>query len=277
MDYMSQPTPGERVDIVEKVPAVLAATRIVERLAADWPATTPPSVLVEELQLNRSTCYNILATLQRAGWVTNPGGRRGYSLGPRLLALTGVAPKAVAIVVQEEIDQLCRRLGFSVYAAEWQRQGDFVVVATAEPPTGFHVSVTVGARLEFSAPALLGAFAAWTPRERVAKLVEQNGLKGYTARSVTNLNQFFRDLDTVRELGYSRSLQQFNLSQSAVASPVLNEKGRPILAICVLGFASELDHDTIDEAGQAVRETANIVTQRIGGAITDLSSVLADR
>lgn len=247
------------------MPAVWAATRIVERLAVDWPQPVTPFALVTDLELNRSSCYNILATLQRAGWVKNAGGRRGYTLGPRLLNLAGVAEDRVATVVQDEIDRLTRQLPFSIYAAEWERNGDYVVVAKSDPPSGIHVSTSLGNRLEFSAPALLGAFAAWAPEDRVARLLSQRGLTEFTEYSVVDPDEFLRGLVTVRELGYSRSLRQFNLSQSAVAAPVFDQKGRPILALCLLGFHSDISEDTADDLGKALRATADSITRRIGG------------
>jgi IclR family acetate operon transcriptional repressor len=253
--------------LMEKVPAVKAAMSIVERLAADWPNSVLPSVLIEELGLNRSTCYNILATLQRSGWVISTGSRAGYSLGPRLLALTGVRPSVVTAVVQHELNALTRKISLSAYAAEWERSGDYVVVAKSEPPAGIYISTSIGAKIEFSAIALLAAFAAWTPEERVARFIEQRGLKKFTEFSVTDPKEFFRYLSTVRKTGYGKSLQQFDLSQCAVAAPVFDENARPILAICVLGFSNELNEAAVEAVGPIIRAAADSVTMRIGGVI----------
>jgi IclR family acetate operon transcriptional repressor len=252
---------------MEKVPAVKAAMSIVERLAADWPNSVLPSILIEELGLNRSTCYNILATLQRSGWVISTGSRAGYSLGPRLLALTGVRPSVVTAVVQHELNALTRKISLSAYAAEWERSGDYVVVAKSEPPAGIYISTSIGAKIEFSAIALLAAFAAWTPEERVARFIEQRGLKKFTEFSVTDPKEFFKYLSTVRKTGYGKSLQQFDLSQCAVAAPVFDENARPILAICVLGFSNELNEAAVEAVGPIIRAAADSVTMRIGGVI----------
>lgn len=70
-------TSDEGTPVSNEVPAVSAAVRILERIAADLPKAVSPTVLVNELDLNRSTCYNILATLQRAGWVSKLEAREG--------------------------------------------------------------------------------------------------------------------------------------------------------------------------------------------------------
>ena len=104
--------------LASDVPAVSSAVRILERLAAEWPRPVAPKDLIGDLGLNRSTCYNILATLQRAGWVTSNGDRSGWMLGPKLLTLTGVTDAMANSVAQQEIDELARRLGFVVFVAE---------------------------------------------------------------------------------------------------------------------------------------------------------------
>src|SRR5215475_3936814 len=81
------------------VPAVLSAVRLLERIARDWPEPVPSGVLIEDLGLNRSTCYNLLGTLQRAGWVTSHGDRGGWTLGPRLLATARVSEDWMSEIV----------------------------------------------------------------------------------------------------------------------------------------------------------------------------------
>lgn len=251
--------------MTEKVPSVWAATRILERLAADWPHPVAPSALTSELGLNRSTCYNILGTLQRAGWVSTSGERGAYSLGPSMLRLTGVTPNVLVTVVQEEINALTGRTGLSVYAAQAEPTGEYVVIAAAEPDGPIHVAARVGARLEFSAPALLAAFAAWLPAEQVQKLIAQHGLTKFTEYSTVDRARLAEEFDATRKLGYSRSVRQYNLSQTAVAAPVFDRRSHPILAICALGFASDLDDGDLAAAGAATSAAADRITDRIGG------------
>jgi DNA-binding IclR family transcriptional regulator len=250
--------------VAANVPAVTAAIRILERLAAEWPRSVSPGTLVEELDLNRSTCYNILATLQRAGWAT-PTERAGWSLGSRLLTLTGVSQELVGTVVQEELDALSRSLGFVAFAAERDGSGGYTVVAKAERASGIRVSVGVGDQFPFSAPALLQAFAAWTPTAELDKQIDRHGLTRFTEFTVVERAELDALLQKVREDGFSRSIRQLDLSQAAVAATVFDTKSRAAFAIVVLAFSSELDERNVEEVGAAVRQAAEHITLRIGG------------
>lgn len=247
------------------VPAVSSAVRILERLAAEWPAAVAPKDLVTELGLNRSTCYNILATLQRAGWVSSTGERSGWMLGPKLLTLTGVTDDKTAAIAQQEIDELARRLGFVVFVAEPDGAGGYVVTVKAERQMGVRVTVGVGEAFPFSAPALMQAYLAWLPAEKVDELVDRFGLKQFTQHTVTGRDELRRVLADLRERGYSTSLQQYDMAQSGVAAPVFDRRGQVTRVVCSLAFFTELHADNVARIGALVGDCADRITARTGG------------
>ena len=247
------------------VPAVSASVRILELLAAEWPAAVSPGTLVTELKLNRSTCYNILATLQRAGWATSLGDRAGWTLGPRLLTLTGVSKGIVAAVVQEEIGALSHALGLVVFAVERDGSGGYTVVAVAERRAGVRVTAGVGDHFPFSAPAIMQAFEAWTPRPELDRLIQRHGLEQFTEFTVTDPDALQAVLAQVRRDGFSCSVRQFDLAQGGAAAAVFDGRGRPSLVLCSLGFSSELNEHNAAEVGALLRDGAQRLTERIGG------------
>jgi DNA-binding IclR family transcriptional regulator len=251
------------------VPAVDAAVRILERLAGAAPTAVAAGQLVRELELNRSTCYNILTTLQRAGWVTSLGERAGWTVGPRLLSLTGDAAALVAAATQEELDGLNERLKLVAFVAAMDGYGNYTVTAKAERQTGVRVTVGIGDRFPFSAPALMQALGAWLPRDSFDRLVEKHGLTAFTEYTIVDQDRLHETLADVRRDGYSRSIRQFDLSQSAVAAPVFDNRGRAHRAVCSLAFASEVNDSNVDEVGAAVRACADAITRRTGGVIPE--------
>ncbi|HEX2131785.1 MAG TPA: IclR family transcriptional regulator [Actinophytocola sp.] len=247
------------------VPAVSSAVRILERLAAEWPHPVAPKDLVGELGLNRSTCYNILATLQRSGWVSSTGERSGWTLGPKLLTLTGVTDDMTATVVQQEIDELARRLGFVVFVAEPDGAGGYVVTVKAERSIGVRVTVGVGEGFPFSAPALMQAFYAWQPRSVVDEWVDRLGLKQFTPHTIVDREALHAALAETRERGHSTSVQQYDMAQSGVAAPVFDRRGQVVRVVCSLAFFTELHEDNMARIGAQVSACAERITARTGG------------
>jgi DNA-binding IclR family transcriptional regulator len=247
------------------VPAVGTAMRILESLAAASPAAVLPGQLVNELKVNRSTCYNILAALQRGGWARSLGDRAGWTLGPRLLALANGTSGLVMTIMQQELDRLNDEIGFVVFVSERGWTGDHLVIAKAERQTGVRVTVGVGDTFPFSAPALMQALCAWLPSEERERLFAQHDLVPFTANTVVNSRALEEVLGAVRKDGFSRSIEQFKLGQSGVAAPIFDHRGRVDRVVCCLAFSSDLPAENAAAVGQAIGSCAERITHRTGG------------
>jgi IclR family acetate operon transcriptional repressor len=252
--------------VSSSVPAVISAVRIIERLAGEWPSGVATSVLVSELEMNRSTCYNILATLQDSGWVTNLGSRAGWRLGSRLFALGGGQDQHLRFV-QTVIEDLSQELGFVVFVAERLPGGGYGVIAKAERRSGVRVTAAVGDQFVFSAPALMQAFEAWTPRDEFDRMVAEHGLTAFTEFTVTDLDRLHDRLAEVRKDGYSHSIREYNLAQGGVAAPVFDSRARTTLVLCTLGFSTDLDEHSFAAVGTSLRAAADRITERLGGRV----------
>jgi IclR family acetate operon transcriptional repressor len=251
------------------VPAVSAAVRILERLAQAWPDMVTPGTLVSELRLNRSTCYNIVGTLQQAGWVSGREGRPGWTLGPRLLTITGVPDNARLEVAQEEIEALSAELKFVVFLTVRQPGAGHHVLTVAERSSGVRLTVSVGDAFPFSAPALMHASLAWTTPGEADRILDAEQVIAFTAKTTTDRQGLHEAFAKVRSVGYAESIQQFNMAQSGVAAPVFDSRGAVRYAVCSLAFSSELDHTNVAAAGSAIRRCAEAITLRTGGTLPD--------
>ncbi|MET7993825.1 IclR family transcriptional regulator [Amycolatopsis sp. NPDC005232] len=249
------------------VPAVLNAVRLLERIARDWPEAVSSGALIEELGLNRSTAYNILGTLQRAGWTTSRGDRGGWSLGPRLLSMARVSEDWMTDIVQQELDSLSQRTGFIVFAVQRHGATDYSVLAKGDRGKGVRITVGIGDTFPFSAPAIMRAFHAWDDPAHVERLAERYGLEGFTAETITTRAALREELAATRERGYSVSIREFDLGQSGLAAPVFDAQRRVSMVVCTLAFSSELNESTVDQHGALIRECGLRITDRTGGAV----------
>jgi IclR family acetate operon transcriptional repressor len=249
------------------VPAVSAAVRILERLAQAWPEAVAPGTLVSELGLNRSTCYNIVGTLQQAGWVAGLEGRPGWTLGPRLLTITGVPDKVRLEIAQEEIEALSADLKFVVFVTVRQPGAGHHVLAVAERSTGVRITVSVGDTFPFSAPALMQAFLAWADPAEAERILAAEPIAAFTGKTITGRQELDKAFAQVRTVGYAESIQQFNMAQSGVAAPVFDARGAVRYVVCSLAFSSELDETNVAAAGNAIRRCADSITTRTGGIL----------
>jgi DNA-binding IclR family transcriptional regulator len=248
------------------VPAVLSAVRLLERIAQDWPEPVASGVLIEDLGLNRSTCYNLLGTLQRSGWVTSRGDRGGWALGPRLLAMARVSEDWMSEIVQQELDNLSQRLGFIAFAAQRHGESGYSVLAKGDRGKGVRITVGIGDTFPFSAPAIMRAFCAWSAPAEVDRLIGRHGLRAFTPQTLVDPVKLRDELRATRDRGYSISLREYDLGQSGVAAPVFDARGRVSMVVCSLAFYTELNESTVDRYGELVRDCGRRITERTGGA-----------
>ena len=247
------------------VPAVVNAVRLLERIARDWPDPVSSGALIEELNLNRSTAYNILGTLQRAGWTASRGDRGGWSLGPRLLAIAPAAEDWTAAIVREELEAISQELGYIAFVAEWHGGDRYAVRAKADRGKGVHITVGLGDTFPFSAPAIMRAFHAWSDPGVVDRLIERYGIIRFTPETVTDPSEVREVFAETRRRGYGASVREYDLGQSGVAAPIFDANGRVVLVVCVLAFSSELNESTVERVGALVRDCARTITARTGG------------
>lgn len=207
----------------------------------------------------------MLSTLQQAGWVRSLGDRSGWTLGPKLLTLTGVTDHMSLQIMREELNELSRKTGFVVFIAEPDGSGRYVVITKAERRLGVRVTVGIGEQFEFSAPALMNAFHAWEPVEKFDAAVKRSGVNEYTEYTVTSPEELHAELERTRKRGFSISLQQFDIAQSGVAAPIFDRNGKVSHVICSLAFSSELDAENAESIGALLAECANRITETTGG------------
>jgi IclR family transcriptional regulator, acetate operon repressor len=250
--------------VTKDVPAVSATIRIVERLRAEWPAGVAAGELSRSMGINRSTCYNLLHTLARAGWVASGG--RGWTLGPGLLHVAQVPAQRVAVAIQEHLEPLARDLGAVVFAVECCADGRFLVVSKADPgASAVRVTVDVGEAFPPAAPAMMRACTAWLGEEELAAWLAVRPPEPFTPLTIVDPGALRAELARVRTRGYAISLEEYGLGQSGVAAPIFDERGGARTALCTLGFSTDLHAGTVDAVGARLRETAHTVTMQTGG------------
>lgn len=251
--------------MAKAVPAVQVTVAIIELLARKWPAQVSATTIISELGLNKSTCYNILQTLVAAGWVANPGNRKGFQLGEGLMELSAVPSGRGIYGAGPILETLARDIGLSVFVVERDVDLSYVAVLTADTGVGIRVIVAEGNRFPFSAPALLQAFEAWNPTELVKQRTFSHGLTVFTQFSITSFEELEVNMELVRSRGYSSSLREYDLSQSGIAAPIFDANGEVRYAICALGFSSVVGEARVREVGPMIRDAADQISKRMTG------------
>ena len=218
---------------------------------------------------NPSTCFNILKTLEGAGFIAFDETTKDYRLG------RGLVDVAAAIdgdrqVVQTALEFAARLVDhtelvcFIVRMAETE---EFVVVDKVESRRPIKVTVAVGERFPANSSVLAKAYFAWVDETAVDRMIDRLGLPEYAPKSIRRPAAFKKSLAEVRRRGFATSIGEYYPDHNALAAPIFDRYGKVSHLLVIVGFAFELPTERLEEYGELLRATAEEVTEKLGGSI----------
>jgi DNA-binding IclR family transcriptional regulator len=232
------------------VPAVASTLRILDYLAHVNPEARVSDV-ARALGLNKSTCFNILATLQADQVVVKHPTYASYRLGSKLVELGNAARRSLtqSFGLSEQIRTLSQEFDVTCVLAQTLADGSgMVVIDRSVPHRADVMALSIGHVVKMNGPAMGGALLASLDDAEAIDLARRNGLLSKNGES-----GLLGQLHQIRSVGYATSIGGRNPNVNAVAVVA----GGPTdmeLVVCALGFARDLPVSRIPEIGQRLVE-----------------------
>jgi DNA-binding IclR family transcriptional regulator len=221
--------------------------------------------IARDLNLNPSTCYNLLRTLVSEGLVAVDDQTKRYSPSLGVLALAnGVLRKGgYPRLARSQLARISTE--FSVTSMLWRlvSPSRVLLVELTEAPTPVRVHMTVGQRL----PSLIGALGRCVAAHSgLPKKAVHAMFKDLRWQDPPTFQTYWAEVEMARRNGYSIDIGNFNRNFTTVAAPILESDGVARMAISAIAFSSDLDGARRRALALAVRDAAREVTHALGGA-----------
>ncbi|WP_255197701.1 IclR family transcriptional regulator [Halorarius litoreus] len=204
------------------------------------------SELAEELDMAASTVHAHLATLEKHEYVAREGDE--YHLGLEFLSLGNYVGRrkpayetAEAYTEKLASETECR----AVFMVEEHGWG--VYMFTASGAHAVWTYSTVGKKVPLHVTAAGKAILSKLPEQRVRGIIDRHGLKAETANSITDPEELFAELATIREQGYSFNSEEQLDGVRAVGVPVTDHHDRVIGSFSVASPANRLDDTAFEQ------------------------------
>lgn len=227
------------------------------------------SEIARGAELNVSTCFNILKTLEDGQVIAFDPVQKTYRLGLRLAELASVIDGRgqTTRLAMEEARRIAATVGLGcfVMGLDDREEQAFVVLDKVESNNPIRVTIDRGARFPLTGAVAAKAWFAWSPVDAVAQVIDRYRLSQHTEQSITDATEFQAALASTRERGYSTSIGEYYPGHNAVAAAVYGADGAPRLLLVVVGADSRLNDATIVRVGEEVVAAAERATKRIGG------------
>jgi DNA-binding IclR family transcriptional regulator len=215
--------------------------------------------------------HRYLASLVRCGYAAQSPDSGLYSTGPAALdfslsCLSTIEPIEIA---SAEALELCRRTNHTVALSVWGSFGP-TVVRWEQPPRPVMVNIGPGSVFPLLESATGRIFAAFYD-----EAVIRSHLQRLDADAATGAEQMAgivskeaaETIEQVRKRGMARARGDFMSGLSAFAAPILDYRGRLMMAMTVLDYSRGWDHRWEGATAQALQQAAAKTSASLGHGI----------
>ncbi len=235
---------SENVKYVNKSTA--RTLRILSEFTKGMP-TLGTSELAARLGMTKNLVHRSLQVLADEGFVVQREDTRRYELGYGVLSLANDSVQNVDVksVCQPFMDQIQSVTGLTVslqipagqcqipvHGVDGRRSGLTRVVQGV--PVPLHISS--GSR----------AILAFLGKDEIRRYIRDNApLRKMTENSLVDPAALLANLQSIRDAGFARGLEDHYLGVRAVSFPVLGRNGRPHASITVVGASASISEEEL--------------------------------
>ena len=223
--------------------------------------------LAESVVLAPSTVHRLLTTLEQERYVRFDVERRLWSVGVQAFVtgcaflttrdLVGVARPYMRALMEE-----CRE---TVNLAV-QEDREAIYIHQIEHAAVQRPIARSGGRVPLYCSEVGKALLAAKADSEVDRLLTGDGARRLTAKTLVSRSALREDIALVRQRGFAVDDEEHAIGLRCVAALVFNELREPMAAISISGPAARISPSNIPRLGELLRQKADGITARLGGA-----------
>ena len=222
-----------RDDDIGQIPTNLRLLMLLEEVAkAGVPVT--PSLVNETLQLPKPTIHRLFATAEAGGFLQRDMDGRSYSPGRRMrmLAINTLSSERVRTVRLAVLKALALKVGETCNLAIPERDGMFYLdrVETHWP---LRIQLPVGTQVPFHCTASGKMYLSSLRPDYLERFLKNYALEKQTDQTITDPRKLLAELELTRKRGYATDDQEFMSGMTAVAVPILDNRGRLLSTLSI--------------------------------------------
>ncbi len=221
--------------------------------------------LSRELNLHKSTVSRLMQTLEQGGLLSRNPETERYRLGVDLIGLAAQVVnhrdvREVARPLLRQMAEACQEtVNLSVLDA-----GQVINLDQFVPHERQIKNVgRVGRRMCTHCTAAGKVLLAGLPDEEIPQFLRDD-LERFTPHTITDPDEFRRELTHVREQGYAVSQEELEEGLNVVAAPVRDHTGQVVASISIAGPAFRITPGRFPEVAASVMTAAAQISEQLG-------------
>lgn len=224
-----------------RIQALARASAIIDVVAAGGEDGVGLSEISKATELNKTTAFNLLASLVTLRFLDQDDESRRYRLGLRNLELGRIVQDRLHIspLARPILVELCKKTNETVNLGLPDLH-DLLVVDSFQGSQQLHATAYAGWRSMYHCTALGKAFMSQWDESMRRTVYRLRGLPQQTPNTITDPDVLEAHLAKVSERGYAIDLEENEIGVNGVAATIVNGLGEVAGAVSIAGPANRL-------------------------------------
>ena len=242
------------------------ASAIIDVIAAGGDEGVGLSEISRATALNKTTAFNLLASLVTLRFLEQDQHSRRYRLGLRNLELGQIVQNRLHIshLARPILADLCNKTHETVNLGLPDLL-DLFVVDSYQGSRLLHASAYGGWRSMYHCTALGKAFMARWDEPMRRTVYRLRGLPRRTPNTVTDIDSLEAQLASFRAQGYALDIEENEVGVNGIARAIVDGLGEVAAAVSVAGHSNRLTEDVMEQIAPDVIAAADKISVAIGG------------
>ncbi|MFA5635755.1 MAG: IclR family transcriptional regulator [Anaerovoracaceae bacterium] len=221
--------------------------------------------LAGDLQVNKSTVFRLLETMEMRGLIQQDEVTAKYRLGMGILQISDGLIKNLDIIgsarpilkqlmtVTKESAHLCTLSNDKVYVVD-QVKSNYVM----------KVSAAIGQDEPIFCSSVGKCILAYLPEEKMQKILHETEFIPYTKKTITSKDKLLKELAEIRDKGYALDDEELSEGVRCIAAPIFNFKGEVKNSIGISGPSLRIRMDNLNPYIDNLKIAAESISYGIG-------------
>jgi len=244
---------------------LLRGLNILSLYTRETPALTLTEI-TKATNLNKTTVYRILTTLENTGYLIRDPETKRYRPGLKVLQLgfASISSLEVRQVARRYLEQLSQQVGESVSLSVLDGS-DIIYIDRVRNQGIVGVVLGIGSRLPAHCASMGKAMIAHLPSADLRQYLDEVVPEPCTPKSLVDSRALETELALVRKQGYATNDEELEMGLRAVAAPIWDTSNRVVAAVNITGSTSSISQERLaGELAERVRNTAAQISQALG-------------
>ncbi len=248
-----------------RIQALARASAIIDVIAGGGEDGVGLSEISKATALNKTTAFNLLASLVALRFVEQDVQSRRYRLGLRNLELGRIVQDRLHIshLARPILASLCRKTNETVNLGLPDLL-NLLVIDSFQGTRVLHATAYAGWRSSYHCTALGKAFMAEWDKPMRQTIYDSCGLSQQTPHTITDVDTLEAQLLQYKAQGYALDFEENELGVNGIATSIINGMGEVAAAISVAGPSNRLNKEVMEQIAPDVMHAADSISAALG-------------